>query len=93
MAVEPVEDLTPLDVTVTAKRYKPPATDPDEVIIQIGSTRLAGWKTVSITRSCEMMPNSFSVTASTQFMQGGGLALTRPGQPCTVYIGSDLVMM
>ncbi len=38
------------------------------------------------------MPNSFSLTASTEFLQGTGLEATRPDQACTITIGSDLVV-
>lgn len=66
--------------------------DPDDVSLQLGSTNFRGWQTVSITRSCETLPNSFSVTASAEFMQGPALAQTRPGQPCNIYIGNNLVI-
>jgi prophage tail gpP-like protein len=65
------------------------AADPDEVSIDVGDKRFQGWQTVSITRSCEAIPNSFSLTASTEFLQGDALAGTRAGQPCTIHIGSD----
>jgi prophage tail gpP-like protein len=70
----------------------PFAPGPDEVSIQIKSTRLRGWQTVSITRSCETMPNSWSVSASTEFFQGPALALTQPGQACDILIGPDVVI-
>ncbi len=69
------------------------ATDPDTVMIQVGANRFQGWQTVSITRSCETMPNSWSLTASAEFLQdANALAGTRPGQKCLIYIGSDLVI-
>jgi prophage tail gpP-like protein len=54
------------------------ADSPDDVAIRVGSTDFKGWQTVSIMRSCESMPNSFQMTASTEFMQGPALAGTRP---------------
>jgi len=66
--------------------------DPNEVSIQVGSTRFQGWQSVSITRSCESMPNSFALTASTEFMQGPAIAGTRPGQACSIYVGQNLVI-
>jgi prophage tail gpP-like protein len=69
-----------------------PTTDSDDVSIQVGSDRFQGWQTVSISKSCESMPNTWSVTASTEFLQGPALAGTRPGQSCLIYIGSDLVI-
>ena len=68
------------------------ASDPDIVTIQVGANRFQGWQTVSITRSCESMPNNWSLTASAEFLQGAALAGTRPGQSCLIYIGSDLVI-
>lgn len=66
--------------------------DPDEVSILIGGTRFQGWQTVSITRSVESMPNAWTVTASTEFMQGAALSQIIPGKTCQVFIGSDLVI-
>ncbi len=68
------------------------ASGPDEVSIQVSSNRFQGWQTVSISKSCESMPNTWSVTACTEFLQGAALAGTRPGQSCLIYIGSDLVI-
>ena len=65
---------------------------PDDVTIQVGSNRFVGWQNVSITRSCESMPNHWALTASAEFLQGAALAGTRPGQSCLIYIGSDLVI-
>jgi prophage tail gpP-like protein len=68
------------------------ADGPDDVTVQVGSYRFQGWQTVAISRSCESMPNTWSVTASAEFMQGEALAGTRPGQSCKIFIGSDLVV-
>jgi prevent-host-death family protein len=65
---------------------------PDDVTIQVGSNRFVGWQNVNISRSCESMPNNWSLTASAEFLQGAALAGTRPGQSCLIYIGSDLVI-
>ena len=50
------------------------ASGPDEVSIQVSSNRFQGWQTVSISKSCESMPNTWSVTACTEFLQGAALA-------------------
>ena len=68
------------------------AADPDDVAIRVGDTDFKGWQTVAIALSCETMPNSFQLTASTEYMQGPALAGTRPGQACQIRIGSDLVI-
>jgi prophage tail gpP-like protein len=65
----------------------------DDVTIQVGSNRFVGWQNVSISRSCESMPNTWSVTVSAEFLQSPAqMAGTRPGQSCLIYIGSDLVI-
>src|SRR5580698_6174644 len=46
------------------------AYGPDDVMIQIGDARFNGWQGISITRSCELMPNNWSLTASAEFMRG-----------------------
>ena len=66
--------------------------DPNEVAIVIGDTRLEGWKTVMISRSCESIPNSWALSASAQFLQGAMIDIAKPGQPCSIYIGQDLVI-
>jgi prophage tail gpP-like protein len=68
------------------------ASGPDEVIVLVGSNQFQGWQSVSISKSCESMPNSWSVTASAEFLQGAALAGTAPGQSCKIRIGSDLVI-
>jgi prophage tail gpP-like protein len=70
----------------------PLGSGPDDVTIQVGSNRFVGWQNVTISRSCESMPNNWSLTASAEFLQGAALAGTRPGQSCLIYIGSDLVI-
>ncbi len=69
-----------------------PCSSPDDVTIQVGSNRFVGWQNVTITRSCESMPNTWSLTASTEFPQGAAFAGTRPGQSCLIHFGSDLVI-
>jgi prophage tail gpP-like protein len=64
----------------------------ETVTTQVGSARFHVWQSVSIIRSCESVPNAWALTASAKFLQGPALAVTRPGQPCLIYIGSDLVI-
>ena len=66
--------------------------DQDVVSIEVGSYQFKGWQSVSISASCESMPRSFTLSASTEFLQGPALAGTRSGQSCKIYIGSDLVI-
>ena len=68
------------------------AADPNDVAIRVGSTDFKGWQSVSITSSCESIPNSFQLTAASEALQYSALAGTRAGQSCKIYIGSDLVI-
>ncbi len=68
------------------------AASPDEVSVQVGDKRFQGWKMAAISVGCESIPPSWTVTASTQFLEGEGLAATRPGQACNIYLGADLVI-
>jgi prophage tail gpP-like protein len=71
----------------------PIAADANTVTLRVGDKQFTGWESVSITRSCETMPNSFTVSAAPDLLRDvTTLAGTRPGQPCTILIGSDLVI-
>ncbi len=68
----------------------------NEVSIQIADRKIVGWKTVSISRSAESFPNAFQFTCADQFPYDAARAIVLPGgqagEPCRVYIGSDLVI-
>ena len=78
------------DVEVTAPRLL--SDDPDEVSIRVKGVDFKGWESVTITRSCEAIPNAFSLTASSEYLQGEALTGTRPEQECEIYIGNDIVI-
>lgn len=64
-----------------------------DVSIEIGGRTIAGWKTVMITRSAEMFPNSFAFTMSEAFLDDPSKVLISPGKGiCHVFIGDDLVV-
>lgn len=65
---------------------------PTDVAIVVGSNRIAGWQSVSITRSVEAFPSSFAVTAADQYPHDPTRALMQAGQPCQVFVGDDLVV-
>jgi len=70
-------------------------TSDDAVSIVIGDQNISGWGTVAITRSVELFPNSFMLTAADQYPYSADQATTFPGGPgqkCQVFIGSDLVV-
>ncbi len=65
----------------------------DDVSIEIADQRITGWKSVAITRSCEMFPNSFVLTASEEYPDDPSRIIAEPGNgQCKVYIGGDLVI-
>ena len=67
----------------------------NDIAIVIGNNTISGWGAVSITRSVELFPNSFTVTAADPYFGDATQATTFPGGPgekCRVYIGTDLVV-
>jgi prophage tail gpP-like protein len=65
----------------------------DEVAIVIGGRRIAGWQSVSISRSAEACPNNFAFTMTEEFSSDPGTVLAVPGEGvCQVFIGDDLVI-
>jgi prophage tail gpP-like protein len=65
----------------------------DDVSITVGASQIAGWETVTITRSAEMFPNYFSFSMTEEFSQDPNTILAIPGKGiCQVKIGSDLVV-
>jgi prophage tail gpP-like protein len=81
-----------VSVALSTPAVAPPLAGPTDVTILVGGTYFQGWQTAAITVSCETMPNSFSVSASTEFFQGPALAGTRPGQSCQIFIGQTQVI-
>lgn len=64
----------------------------NEVMIEIGSTRLLGWQSVSIMRSAEACPTQF-VLQATDPDPNPSQAIAVPGRDrCRVFIGSDLAI-
>jgi prophage tail gpP-like protein len=67
----------------------------DEISIVIGGARITGWQNVSVTRSNELCPNSFVLTATDQYANDPTRATVcpkGPGEKCQIFIGSDLVI-
>lgn len=76
-------------VTVTGQRRTPPS---DDVSIIVGGRTLSGWTDIRITRGIERIPNDFELSY-TDVPELKGLAmLIKPGDPCEVKIGPDLVI-
>jgi prophage tail gpP-like protein len=74
--------------------FLPPTTGigTTDAVLRIGSTAYTGWKTVSITRSAELFPNSFIFTGSDPAPDDPSQIIAEPGTPCQVLCGQDVVV-
>lgn len=59
-----------------------------ECSITIGSVRLSGWTSVQVHRSCEAIPNHFTISAA--FAES--VPSVVEGSPCEVFLGDDQVI-
>jgi len=64
----------------------------DVSIVINGTTKIAGWQSVEINRSVEVMPNHFTLTMTEEFSDDPTKILALPGSKCAVSIGPDLVV-
>jgi prophage tail gpP-like protein len=74
---------------VTAHGPPPGATD--VLTLTVGNQSVTGWQRVSVTRPLAAIPASFSIEATERYPNAADIDL-KPGQPCTVKIGADLVL-
>lgn len=68
-----------------------PVTTSDVLTLQVGDAQLAGWQRVKVTRSMDSIPASFDLEVTERYPSTPDIDI-RPGQPCTVRIGADLVL-
>jgi prophage tail gpP-like protein len=85
------------DVSVTADaphgalpRQSRPST-PDVLSLIVGGQEWQGWQRVAVTRNMETVPASFDVEVTEHYPTTGDIAI-KPGDPCQVKIGGDLVI-
>lgn len=64
----------------------------NEVMIQVGSTQLIGWQSVSIMRSAEACPTQFVLQATEAYESPSQIIATPGKDQCKVYIGADLAI-
>lgn len=76
-------------IEIVAKR---PPRDPDEVVIETETAKVSGWKSVRITRGIERCPSDFEVTLTELYPGESDFLVIRPGDPCMVKIGRDIVI-
>jgi prophage tail gpP-like protein len=69
----------------------PPPGSTDPLTLTVGSQSLTGWQRVSVTRPLTGIPASFQIEVTEKYPNAPDIDL-EPGQPCTVTIGSDLVL-
>jgi prophage tail gpP-like protein len=69
----------------------PPPGATDQLTLIVGNQSLTGWQRVSVTRPLAAIPASFSIETTERYPNAPDIAL-QAGQPCTVQIGSDLVL-
>lgn len=61
----------------------------DDLTITVGGTEITGWQDIEVTLRAEGFPNSFQISMSSQqAVETTAIA----GAPCTVKLGSDLVL-
>jgi prophage tail gpP-like protein len=71
--------------------HGPPPGSTDVLSLTVGNQTVTGWQRVSVTRPLAAIPASFSIEATERYPNAADIDL-KPGQPCTVKIGADLVL-
>jgi prophage tail gpP-like protein len=69
----------------------PPPGSTDVLSLTVGGQTVTGWQRVSVTRPLAAIPASFSIEATERYPNAADIDL-KPGLPCIVKIGSDLVV-
>lgn len=64
----------------------------DQLTLKVGGNKLSGWTEVAVTRGIEQAPNSFAISATENSPVTSDARSVVEGQPCTVSLGSDLVL-
>ncbi|MFH5924546.1 phage baseplate assembly protein [Roseomonas xinghualingensis] len=75
----------------------PPPSSPgevpdDELVLEVDGKRFRSWDNVQVTRGCERMPSTFTLSLTERFPGELGQVVIRPGQSCVVRIGRDTVL-
>jgi prophage tail gpP-like protein len=70
---------------------RPPPGSSDVLSLTVGNQTVTGWQRVSVTRPLAAIPASFSIEVTERYPSAADIDL-KPGHPCTVKIGSDLVL-
>ena len=68
-----------------------PSGSTDTLTLTVGNQVLTGWQRVSVSRPLAGIPASFDLEVTERYPNTADVDV-EPGQPCTVTIGSDLVL-
>ena len=83
------------DVTVNASPAAPAATPrkqtDDTLSLVVDQTEWIGWQRVNVTLSLEQVPSTFDIEVTEKYPTGATIDI-KPGSPCQVKIGGDLVI-
>lgn len=79
--------MTDQTVTVTGKQV-----GDSELSLAIGDRIIVGWTEVRVTRGMERMPSDFEISLTDPFPLDPNSFVIQPGDPCKVFLGSDLVV-
>lgn len=71
----------------------PPGEVPDdELTIVVDGKIFGGWDSVQVTRSCESMPSSFTISLTERYPGEAEGVVIEPGQACVVKMGRHTVL-
>jgi prophage tail gpP-like protein len=72
-------------------RRGPPPGAADILSLTVGNQTVTGWQRVAVTRPLAAIPASFQIEATERYPNAADIDL-KPGAPCVVKIGADLVL-
>jgi prophage tail gpP-like protein len=64
----------------------------DDITLLTGGREFTGWQGLSLSRSTEAVPNSFTILATDPFPRDAALLFVKPGDTCQVLLGGDVVI-
>lgn len=64
----------------------------DDLILTIAGQAISGWTDIRITRGIERCPSDFHIGMTELYPGELARVIVAPGSPCTVHLGSDLVI-
>lgn len=63
----------------------------DTLTLKVGGKNLTGWQRIAVNRSLDSVPASFDIQVTEKYPMAPDIDV-KPGAPCTVSIGGDLVL-